>query len=83
MFLKILFLFCSFLGCFSQDEAEFTASNTSYAEWEVSDNIEIKAKSPIHCGIKFLNMFNANKSCTAIIYDESSSICSLAQLGFF
>ena len=71
------------MGCFSHDEAEFTASNTSYAEWEVSDKIEIKAKSHVHCGIKCLKMFKANESCTAIIYDEASSICSLAQLAFF
>ena len=83
MFFVILFLSFLFSTCFRQKEAEFKAREVPIDEWEVSDKIESTTMSTAHCGIKCLKKFAKDQSCTAIIYDEANSICTLAQLAFF
>ena len=79
----LIMVLCIILTCFGQKEAEFTAMPVSLGEWEASEKIVLHALSPIQCGIICLTKYENDKSCIAIHYDETTSLCTLTKLAYF
>ena len=80
----LFYILNQFLLVFScQDAASYKAENVSSDVLSVSETVQIKTQSTVECGIRCLKKYQLDKSCTAIIFDENSSICTLIQLAFY
>ena len=83
MFILFYILNQFLLVCSCQDAASYKAENVSSDVLSVSETVQIKTQSTVECGIRCLKKYQLDKSCTAIIFDENSSICTLIQLAFY
>ena len=81
--LVLILLFHCILACSCQKTTEYKKKIVSIAEWTISDKVQTKAISAAHCGVYCMKKYDKEKSCTAIIFDESNSVCTAASLAYF
>ena len=83
MFAYILLFFHYFIACSALSTAVYSTKVVSIDEWTVSDQVQIKAISTVHCGILCMNKYEKDRSCSAITFDQENSLCTAARLAYF